>query len=85
MTSFTNGLWVFENPECPACNTLRLAQGFTVTVDENNPLCSSHAAAKQTLDYIQSVAYQAWLASIPEGLSISEQGAWITANPPPGR
>jgi len=85
MTSFADGVWTFENPDCPTCNTVRVSQGFAVTVDESKPLCSSHADTKQTLEYFQSAAYQAWLASIPEGLSITEQGVWIATHPPPSR
>lgn len=69
---------------CPTCTSVRKAQGFTVDVDPNQPLCVACATAKADKDYVESAAYRAWVASIPK-TSIETAMAWVQANPPPSR
>ena len=69
---------------CPQCCEIRKAQGFDVVVDVTKPLCISCATWKADNEYVNSLVYKAWIASIPT-TSIEAIIEWIRLNPPPSR
>jgi uncharacterized protein YmfQ (DUF2313 family) len=70
---------------CPYCLTVHRSQGFSVTIDESQPLCTSCAEWKALNDYVASENYQAWLTTVPEGMTMKEQIEWVKEHPPPPR
>jgi hypothetical protein len=71
---------------CPNCLQVRKSQGFAVVIDPTpQPLCASCAEWKASQDYIASPEYQAWLATIPTGMTTEETIEWTKNNPAPSR
>lgn len=74
-----------QSTSCPNCITVRKSQGFSVIIDDTQPLCDSCAKWKADDDYFKSEAYVTWMASMPQGLTLEEMTEWVKSHPPPPR
>jgi hypothetical protein len=81
MAVYENGQWTFAHPNCPLCNIIRRNQGFSVVIDETQPICPPCSEVKAYEAYVASAPYQAWLLTTPKEFNIE----WYLANPPPPR
>ena len=47
------------------------------------PNCDTCIQKAKMNAYLTSPEYLAWIASVPEGMTMEENGVWTVANPPP--
>ena len=84
MTSYDGDEWTVAITSCPECCRIHQVQGFTVVVDETQPLCDPCSERKRIVEFEASSVFQAWLASRPATFANEQEyTVWLLANPRP--